>query len=139
MPVSITDTGRPVSHPVQVSYSPGSIADLHQSGRLQSSTGWQTTTAPYAGVGFTDHPVTFRLELSNTANTPLLTGILTNTERQKVFQATVELAQSLNLHTVVEGVEDEPTAQWLARFTGLRGQGYFWGRPVLLDSDDTAP
>ena len=67
-----------------------------------------------------------------------LTGILTNPDRQKVFQATVELAQSLNLHTVVEGVEDEPTAQWLARFAGLRGQGYFWGRPVLLEAGDTA-
>ncbi len=66
-----------------------------------------------------------------------LTGILTNTDRQKVFRATVALAQSLNLQTVVEGVEDEPTARWLARFPALRGQGYFWGQPALLENGQT--
>ncbi|WP_158223109.1 EAL domain-containing protein [Halovibrio salipaludis] len=61
-----------------------------------------------------------------------LTGILQDQNRQKVFRATVELARSLNLRTVIEGVEDERTVQWLRQFSGLRGQGYFWGYPITL-------
>lgn len=61
-----------------------------------------------------------------------LNDILADPDRQKVFEATVTLAQSLNLHTVVEGVEDDATAQWLSRFPELQGQGYFWGRPAEL-------
>ncbi len=61
-----------------------------------------------------------------------LTRILWDEERQKVFRATVELAQSLNLRTVIEGVENEQTVQWLRQFKGLKGQGYFWGYPTVL-------
>ncbi|XOZ33565.1 EAL domain-containing protein [Halomonadaceae bacterium KBTZ08] len=69
-----------------------------------------------------------------------LTRILRDPDRQKVFRATVELAQSLNLRTVVEGVEDEQTAQWLGQFTDLKGQGYCWGLPMMLaSSSDPVP
>ncbi|KAA8980744.1 EAL domain-containing protein [Halospina sp. K52047b] len=63
-----------------------------------------------------------------------LTRILWDQQRQKVFRATVELAQSLNLRTVIEGVEDEQTVQWLEQFSGLKGQGYFWGYPTVPES-----
>lgn len=59
------------SQPVQVSYTPGAITDLHQSGQLQARSGWQPISAPYAGLGFTDHPVTFPVELRNDLHTPL--------------------------------------------------------------------
>ncbi|MEQ6886784.1 EAL domain-containing protein [Salicola sp. Rm-C-2C1-2] len=64
-----------------------------------------------------------------------LTRLLADQDRQKVFRTTVELAQSLSLDTVVEGIEDEQTVQWLRQFTDLKGQGFFWGQPVMLDPD----
>ncbi|ROT98849.1 EAL domain-containing protein [Marinobacter sp. R17] len=61
-----------------------------------------------------------------------LTDIPTDSVRQRIFHAAVELGEALGLRIVVEGVESEAVAQWLKRYPGLCGQGYFWGRPAPL-------
>jgi EAL domain-containing protein (putative c-di-GMP-specific phosphodiesterase class I) len=48
----------------------------------------------------------------------------------------VDLAHTLGLEVVAEGVEDEPTMRLLAAFACDRAQGYYMARPmpaVLLD------
>ncbi|WP_225316508.1 MULTISPECIES: putative bifunctional diguanylate cyclase/phosphodiesterase [Marinobacter] len=58
-----------------------------------------------------------------------LKDILAHPTRQRIFRATLELGEALDLNVVVEGVEDEAVVCWLQQFPGLFGQGYFWGRP----------
>ncbi|EDM46516.1 EAL domain-containing protein [Marinobacter algicola] len=58
-----------------------------------------------------------------------LKGILDHPARQRVFRATLELGEALDLDVVVEGVEDEAVVHWLQQFPDLHGQGFFWGRP----------
>ncbi|TBW58787.1 EAL domain-containing protein [Marinobacter halodurans] len=67
-----------------------------------------------------------------------LTDIPTDAVRQRIFHAAVELGEALGLRIVVEGVESEAVAQWLRRYPGLCGQGYFWGRPAPLASSSVS-
>ncbi|WP_336365677.1 EAL domain-containing protein [Marinobacter sp. C2H3] len=62
----------------------------------------------------------------------LLQGILDDERRRTVLRMALDLGTTLNLKVVVEGVEDNATAQWLTQFPGLFGQGYYWGRPAPL-------
>lgn len=62
-----------------------------------------------------------------------LADILDNESRQRVFLSAVELADSLGLSVVVEGIEDEVVADWLKRYPGLMGQGFHWGAPVTVE------
>jgi diguanylate cyclase (GGDEF)-like protein len=41
-----------------------------------------------------------------------------------------ELARALGLRVVAEGIEDEATADILARFDGMIGQGWYYARPM---------
>ncbi|WP_148864478.1 EAL domain-containing protein [Marinobacter fonticola] len=63
-----------------------------------------------------------------------LTDIPSNDIRQRIFHTAVELGDALNLRIVVEGVETEAVANWLQRYPGLCGQGYYWGRPEPLST-----
>ena len=47
-----------------------------------------------------------------------------------IVQSTSIMAQHLGLKVVVEGVEDQETANLLASYGCDCGQGYFWSRPV---------
>lgn len=61
-----------------------------------------------------------------------LTDIPTDAIRQRIFHTAVELGEALDLRIVVEGVETVAVADWLQRYPGLCGQGYYWGRPEPL-------
>ena len=50
--------------------------------------------------------------------------------RAAIMDAIACLARSLGLELTVEGVEDAEQARHLARYEGLRVQGYFFGRPM---------
>ncbi|PVY76333.1 EAL domain-containing protein (putative c-di-GMP-specific phosphodiesterase class I) [Tamilnaduibacter salinus] len=63
-----------------------------------------------------------------------LAGITHSEPRQRVFFSAVELADALGLQVVVEGVEDREVADWLRRFPGLMGQGFYWGAPEPLSN-----
>nr|WP_158498345.1 EAL domain-containing protein [Marinobacter sp. DS40M8] len=58
-----------------------------------------------------------------------LKDILDHPTRQRIFRATLELGEALDLDVVVEGVEDEAVVRWLQQFPDLYGQGFFWGKP----------
>ncbi|WP_165857399.1 EAL domain-containing protein [Marinobacter sp. JSM 1782161] len=61
-----------------------------------------------------------------------LTDIHIDAVRQRIFHTAVELGEALDLRIVVEGVESAAVADWLQRYPGLCGQGYYWGRPAPL-------
>ena len=62
-----------------------------------------------------------------------LADILDNESRQRVFLSAVELADSLGLAVVVEGVENDVVVDWLKRLPGVMGQGFYWGAPASVD------
>jgi hypothetical protein len=50
-----------------------------------------------------------------------------------IVRSTVELAHSLGLDVVAEGIEDQPTATMLRAMGCDLGQGFHYARPVPLD------
>ena len=44
-----------------------------------------------------------------------------------------QLAQSLGVAVVAEGVEDERTARSLGGLAGMIGQGWYFGRPTTAE------
>jgi EAL domain-containing protein (putative c-di-GMP-specific phosphodiesterase class I) len=74
----------------------------------------------------------------------LLEGVPGSEKKVRIVRAVVALAESLGLAVTAEGIESEVQAQWLGRFAGMQGQGYFFGRPMdaetafkLLHAADT--
>jgi predicted signal transduction protein with EAL and GGDEF domain len=57
-------------------------------------------------------------------------AMLTNRAALAAVTGTFGLCEALGLGLVAEGVEDERTAVALARFPGVVGQGWFYGRPA---------
>ena len=53
--------------------------------------------------------------------------------KRAIVRSVHDLASSLGLSVVAEGVEDAVTATALARFPGVIGQGWYFGRPVPAD------
>lgn len=51
-------------------------------------------------------------------------------ESRLVIQAIIELAHSLDMKVIAEGIEDYPTLQFLQQLGCDKAQGYFIGRPV---------
>lgn len=60
-------------------------------------------------------------------------GRFERTETQTVLASIVQLAKSLRLSVVAEGVETEPQLERLSALGVDFGQGYLLGRPVLLE------
>lgn len=58
------------------------------------------------------------------------------TERHDVLAATIDLARKLNLTSCIEGVEDENTARAAAEMGCDLLQGYWIGRPKLVEEMD---
>lgn len=56
--------------------------------------------------------------------------------KRAIVKSVHELASALDLSVVAEGVEDEATARTLARFPGVIGQGWHFGRPVPAEAFD---
>jgi EAL domain-containing protein (putative c-di-GMP-specific phosphodiesterase class I) len=51
-----------------------------------------------------------------------------------IVQSVHTLAQALQINVVAEGVADAPTAEVLARFPGMIGQGWYFGRPMPAEA-----
>lgn len=70
-------------------------------------------------------------------------NLMVNLDDQIIVNSTLQLAHSLGLRVVAEGIEDEGALNWLAKRGCEMGQGYFLSKPVapqqlvdwLVDSD----
>jgi EAL domain-containing protein (putative c-di-GMP-specific phosphodiesterase class I) len=62
-----------------------------------------------------------------------VSGILDNPADQAVISSVHQMARSLGVTVVAEGVEDERTAVALARLPGTVGQGWPFGAPMHAD------
>ena len=60
----------------------------------------------------------------------LVAGLPDSGKRGGIVTAVVALAEALGLGVTCEGVERADQAQWLARFPGIRCQGYLYSRPM---------
>ena len=60
--------------------------------------------------------------------------VLTDPTAAAVVRAVVDLAHTLGMTTVAEGVENARTAAWLRQHGCDVGQGYFYGAPIDLDT-----
>lgn len=60
-------------------------------------------------------------------------GLLQQPGDQAIVSSTISLAHNLGLTVVAEGIEDEPTAQWLAQHGCNIAQGYWYARPMPCD------
>ena len=54
----------------------------------------------------------------------------TNTDDQKIIKTIISMAQTLNMNTVAEGVENKEQLDFLARQGCHMMQGYYFGRPM---------
>lgn len=57
-------------------------------------------------------------------------GLGDNPQNQAIVTAIVQMARSLGLHTVAEGIEDEAIRQLLVELGCDQGQGYLFARPL---------
>lgn len=60
--------------------------------------------------------------------------LLSHPGDQAIVSSTISLAHNLGLTVVAEGIEDEPTAQWLAEHQCNIAQGYWFARPMPCDA-----
>jgi EAL domain-containing protein (putative c-di-GMP-specific phosphodiesterase class I)/GGDEF domain-containing protein len=62
-----------------------------------------------------------------------VSGMLEQPHNQKIVEMTINLAHTLGLCVVAEGIEDEPTLSHLKSLNCDVGQGYHIGRPMPYD------
>ncbi|MEN4053350.1 MULTISPECIES: GGDEF domain-containing phosphodiesterase [Sulfurimonas] len=56
--------------------------------------------------------------------------ICTNKKDYLIVKATIELAENLGMHTIIEGVEDKEQLQLLQKFGATYIQGYIYSKPL---------
>lgn len=56
-----------------------------------------------------------------------------NEQHRAIVNAIIQMAHSLNLRTIAEGIEDLPTRQLLADLGCDRGQGYLFAKPLVAE------
>lgn len=61
-------------------------------------------------------------------------GLETDSGNGAIVRAIVEIARSLGLRTIAEGIEDEPTLELLRRFGCDEAQGYHIAKPLPADA-----
>lgn len=61
-------------------------------------------------------------------------NLMVNLDDQIIVNSTLQLAHSLGLRVVAEGIEDEGALKWLAQRGCEMGQGYYLSKPVDADS-----
>ena len=61
-------------------------------------------------------------------------GLGRDPEDTAIVQAILSLAESLNLSVTGEGIETADHAAWLSRMNCSRGQGYFFSKPLDVES-----
>ena len=59
-----------------------------------------------------------------------VSGMTSNPDDRVIVASTIDMAHSLGLRVIAEGIEDAPTWQMLRRLGCDVGQGYFLGRPM---------
>ncbi len=57
--------------------------------------------------------------------------MVTDSANKAIVEAIIQIAKSLHLHTVAEGVEDIETLEALAELHCDKAQGYYWSKPVV--------
>ena len=62
-----------------------------------------------------------------------VTDLITNTANQHLVRAIISLAKAFDLQTVAEGVEDQPTWDFLRQEGADYGQGFHLGMPAPID------
>lgn len=62
-----------------------------------------------------------------------LRGVPTDVHNATIVRSTIELAHSLSMPVVAEGVEDQPTVDWLRALGCDEVQGFHYSRPVPMD------
>jgi EAL domain-containing protein (putative c-di-GMP-specific phosphodiesterase class I) len=60
-------------------------------------------------------------------------NIIADAQNEAIVRTTIDLAHSLNLEVVAEGVEDEATLRRIATLGCEQAQGYFLSKPVPAD------
>jgi diguanylate cyclase (GGDEF)-like protein/PAS domain S-box-containing protein len=60
--------------------------------------------------------------------------VMLDPQHASVTEAIISMAQSLNLETIAEGVEDAGQADWLRGVGCTLGQGYVWSQPIDRDA-----
>jgi EAL domain-containing protein (putative c-di-GMP-specific phosphodiesterase class I) len=63
-----------------------------------------------------------------------VSGVVDNPADRAIITSVHQLARTLGVEVVAEGVEDERTARALATLPGTIGQGYHFGRPMPADA-----
>ena len=58
--------------------------------------------------------------------------LLTDDRSKAVVRAIIQLAASLELQCIAEGIENEQTLVLLTRLGCFKGQGYYWAKPEPL-------
>lgn len=56
-----------------------------------------------------------------------------DSQDRAIVQAILQMAHSLGLHTIAEGIEDENTAHLLQEMGCEFGQGYWWSKPLFAE------
>lgn len=62
-----------------------------------------------------------------------IAGVATDSGDAALVTAIISMARTLGLAVVAEGVETREQAEFLARWSDLKAQGYFFGAPAPLD------
>jgi EAL domain-containing protein (putative c-di-GMP-specific phosphodiesterase class I)/GGDEF domain-containing protein len=60
-------------------------------------------------------------------------GITHDPADEAILTSVHQLAQALHISVVAEGVEDQRTADALAKLPGIKGQGWYFGSPMTVD------
>lgn len=60
-------------------------------------------------------------------------NLMMSLDDQIIVSSTLQLAHSLGLTVVAEGIEDEGTLNWLIERGCEMGQGYYLSRPIPAD------
>lgn len=67
----------------------------------------------------------------------LIDGLPGSGKQARIVRAVVALAEGLGMELTAEGVELPEQSEWLARFPGMHGQGYLYGRAMSQEAMDS--
>jgi EAL domain-containing protein (putative c-di-GMP-specific phosphodiesterase class I) len=86
------------------------------------------------GVGFGAFTYLRRLPLRYLKiDRSFVTNLVHSGDDQRVVQSIVGIARQFALRTIAEGIEDRPTLELLREMGVDYGQGFFLGKPILID------